>query len=223
MAERRLDIAILTGGLLASGVAIARIGLFPAHVPAAPAFNTGLLQELQARGWQSTRINRARRAHDLSQGDGYRFRSQQQPSASISLVPVRVRDAEELNANKLDALLNRDTKDASAPLHLGADAFQLTMGPNNSTNLRGCIASGAVHSGPRGIVATSIAEDWITSLLERLKVFLGLRPPRDLSCLFVKIEARGGRDSRTELKRIWRSTGTVITASRQAETDQKRR
>lgn len=223
MAERRLDIAILTGALLTSGVAIARIGLFPAHVPAAPAFNTALLQELQERGWQSTRINRAQRGHDLSQGDGYRFQSQQHASASIRLVPVRVRAGGDLNADRLDALLNRNTTDKSAPLHLGEDAFQLTRGPNNSTSMRGCIADGAVQSGHRGLVIVNISADPITSLLERLKVLLGLRLPRDLSCLFVKLQARGGSNAEKELKQIWRSTGRVITASTQADPAQKRR
>lgn len=215
--------AALAISLLSTIASIVRIAYFPAQTPAAPAFKTNIIQQLKDQGWQSKRIKGAKRAQVFSQGDGYLFRSYEHHSVSISLIPVRVRAAQDLNAHRLNSLLSKDTAEDSKPLTLDDDSFRVTMTPDNNISLTGCIAAGAVQSSPNGFIPRRIGKGLTSSTLERLKVIIGLRTPRDLSCLFVKIRGEKASINLKELKKAWEVAGTTIKAGAKRDSYQKRK
>jgi hypothetical protein len=185
-AMKGITLAICT---LGSIIGIARVGLWPTATPIAKEINPEIVEQLKENGWNTTKAGGPRIGHEISTGQSFSLTMQQHADNGIRvlLVPVRPRGAASLGSEKLKQLVEKRAPQKAKNLKIGSDQLGLSTTTNKKTTITTCVSQEGEASNDGNQLREIIKKEPI-SLLRRIKIIVGVEPPRDWSCLYVRMD-----------------------------------
>lgn len=192
-AMKGVTLAICT---LGSIIGIVRVGLWPIATPIAKEINPRIVEQLKENGWNTTKAGRARIGHEISTGQRFTLTMQQHADNGIRvlLVPVRPRGAASLGSEKLKQLIDQRAPEETKNLKIGSDQLGVSVTANKKTTVTTCVSRDGTASNNGNQLREIIKKEPI-SLLRRFRIIAGVEPPRDWSCLYVRMDIRQNSDS----------------------------
>jgi hypothetical protein len=207
MNEIRLQRFALTLGIAASAAGLVKVGLFPNGAPLPGEINPGSLEQLRGQGWKHQSTTQAVEGRDVSRGAGIVLLNDElKPSATATLVPVQTRAGQMLDGKRLNERLAANTQENLKLWRVGGDTLLLAHSPQQAAAAVTCIKDGHTGTTDFDLVDRELAKDGGTTLEQRLMIIAGLRRPRNLSCLWVRITS----ETTEGLQTAWRKLAPTL-------------
>jgi hypothetical protein len=130
---------------------------------------------------------------------------QQNPTVTATLIPVKTRADERLDAKTLNDQLVANTQDDLKHWRVASDDLLLAESPQNAVAVT-CIRNGQTGTTSTKLVERQLGVDATVSLQQRLMIIAGLRRPRNLSCLWVRITS----ETTESLQTAWRQLAPTL-------------
>lgn len=187
--------------IIASTVGLAKVGLWPIVTPKAEEINPKVIDELKSDGWNVASVDKPRLGHEISMGQSFKATLDNQTSASVTalLVPVRPRGVALLDAQKLSYLVEKRDFLGAESLNTGVDQLGVKKSADQITTVTTClIRNGTASNNPNQLRA--IIKEEPIDLLRRSRIIAGVEPPRDWSCLYVRMDILESIDS---VESVW--------------------
>jgi hypothetical protein len=215
MTEVSLRRGALTFGIVASVLAILRVGVWPITTPLPKPIEPKLLEELAAQGWRVRSTVDGQGRQQVSSGRGYvmvNSRTTKLAGVELNLVPVRARASRNIGTESIETAITGQAVKKPTPLSIGGDQFLSITGASRLQEASTCIAGGLASANAK-VLSRKLGRP-PTSVAERLSTVIGLQPLRNWSCLFVSIRVgnRAGRGSDTaaSIDHTWRLVRPVL-------------
>lgn len=198
-------------GLLALSIwSLYKMVLSPRVPPKAPELSAVVAKQLQTKGWRVSKILGARTSHNASTSKGVGLVGMSDAagdSIRMVLAPVRMRGFSLLGIKDIRAFGTAEKPLFGKTLTIQPDQFEIAQDPSGRKYLSTCITKAGVASNKPLTLRDAIKTEKI-STNRRIEILLGLKPPRDWTCLFVQVSTTA---SNKQLLEVWRSIRPVVT------------
>jgi len=181
--------------------------------PKPPELSADITQELQGKDWRFSETVGARLSHNASTSKGaVLVGSNEAPggeSIRMVLAPVRMRGFSLLGTEDIRAFGTAEKALYGKTLTINPDQIEVAQDSDGHNYLSTCVTKTGVASNKSLTLRDAIKTEK-TSANRRIEILLGLKPPRDWTCLFVQLSSTA---SNQQLLKVWRSIRPVVTTN----------
>lgn len=198
-------------GLTALSIwSIYKVVLAPTRPPKAPELSVVVTKHLLIQGWRIGEIREPRTSHNASSSKGVvlvGLTDAADASIRMVLVPVRMRGFSLLGTKDVRDYGTDEKLLDGKTLTIKPDQFEVATDPGGRNYLSTCVTKVGVASNKALILRDAIKTEAI-SATRRVEILLGLKPPRDWSCLFIQLSSTA---SNKQLLEVWHLIRPVVT------------
>jgi len=203
-------IIVLLGMSTLSLCAIYRLAVAPIKPPTAPELSSGVIKGLKEKGWKVGDSVGARSLHQATSSKGIVLSGSstnaQGNSLEMMLVPVRMRGFSLLETKDIRSYGTSEKQLYGKTLTIDDDQLELAEDRKGRNHVSTCVTRNGVASNKALTLRDAIKTERI-SAGRRVEILLGLKPPRDWTCLFVQISSKA---SNKDILEAWTAIRPVI-------------
>lgn len=215
MADWSLKRCSLAVAIAFTTVGIVRVGFLPVDAPLPPQLIADRLPWLAAEGWQVSSAIPAQSRERVSNAEGFVLvndKSAILDGVQLRLIPVRARAYQDLKLESFIQVITGAFPATPTILTVNNDQFMRFRSGSQDLQAVSCILASQAMVSQAGL-ARALSNS-PASLAERIRIILGLQPPRDFSCLLMTIDFRDRSDADQLIRQVWSAVRPVVLEPR---------